>query len=61
MSMKNSHGRFVDPQELLLRTDWNSVEHCCPGVAPATPMILRHLLDEDARSRAPPCATCFRP
>ncbi|MGW2776441.1 hypothetical protein ACWC4C_28635 [Streptomyces olivaceoviridis] len=51
MSMKNSRGRFVDPQELLLRTDWNSVEHCCPGVAPATPMILRHLLDDDAHKQ----------
>ncbi|WP_328929529.1 hypothetical protein OG429_36490 [Streptomyces sp. NBC_00190] len=39
----------VDPQDLLLRTDWNAVEHCCPDVAPATPVILRELLDEDPR------------
>ncbi|MGW3111675.1 hypothetical protein [Streptomyces sp. SID4982] len=48
MSMKSQHGRSVDPEELLLRTDWSSVEHCCPNVAPTTPAILRQLLDEDA-------------
>lgn len=48
MSMKSRQGRAVDPEELLLRTDWSSVEHCCPNVAPATPVILRQLLDDDA-------------
>ncbi|MER6533361.1 hypothetical protein ABT215_05970 [Streptomyces sp900105755] len=48
MSMKSQHGRSVDPEELLLRTDWSSVEHCCPNVAPATPVSLRQLLDNDA-------------
>ncbi|MGW0885544.1 hypothetical protein [Streptomyces sp. NPDC002671] len=48
MGMKSRHGRSVDPEELLLRTDWCSVEHCCPNVAPATPVILRQLLDDDA-------------
>ncbi|MEH0579102.1 MULTISPECIES: hypothetical protein [Streptomyces] len=48
MSMNTQQGRSVDPEELLLRTDWSSVEHCCPNVAPATPVILRQLLDTDA-------------
>ncbi|MER6082418.1 hypothetical protein [Streptomyces sp. NPDC001833] len=48
MSMKSQDGRSVDPEELLLRTDWSSVEHCCPNVAPATPLILRQLLDNNA-------------
>ncbi|MFJ3637376.1 hypothetical protein [Streptomyces sp. NPDC090112] len=39
----------VDPRDLLLRTDWNTVEHCCPDVAPETPVILLELLDEDPR------------
>ncbi|MFG2713571.1 hypothetical protein ACGFX2_23865 [Streptomyces goshikiensis] len=39
----------VDPHELLLRTDWNAVEHCCPDVASQTPVILLELLDEDPR------------
>ncbi|MDX3540396.1 hypothetical protein PV721_40085 [Streptomyces sp. MB09-01] len=39
----------VDPGALLLRTDWNAVEHCCPDVAPETPVILRELLDDDPR------------
>ncbi|AWW35650.1 hypothetical protein [Streptomyces cadmiisoli] len=47
MSMENRQEGFVDPQEPLLRTDWHSVEHCCPNDAPATPVILRHLLDDD--------------
>ncbi|MDN3251075.1 MULTISPECIES: hypothetical protein [unclassified Streptomyces] len=51
MSMESAHGRAVDPEELLLRTDWSSVEHCCPNVAPATPAILRQLLDDDARNQ----------
>ncbi|MFE6905472.1 hypothetical protein [Streptomyces erythrochromogenes] len=37
----------VDPRDLLLRTDWNAVEHCCPDVAPATPVLLLELLDDD--------------
>ncbi|MFD8291577.1 hypothetical protein ACFV2B_25600 [Streptomyces lavendulae] len=49
MRIKNGDDGFVDPQELLLRTDWNAVEHCCPNVAPATPLILLQLLDEDPR------------
>lgn len=48
MGMKSGHDRLVDPEELLLRTDWSSVEHCCPNVAPTTPAILRQLLDDDA-------------
>ncbi|MEU5667117.1 hypothetical protein [Streptomyces longwoodensis] len=48
MSMKSRQGRSVDTEELLLRTDWSSVEHCCPNVAPATPVILRQLLDTTA-------------
>lgn len=51
MSLESAHGRAVDPEELLLRTDWSSVEHCCPNVAPATPVILRQLLDDDARNQ----------
>lgn len=51
MSMSDRHGRFVDPHELLLRTDWNSVENCCPNDAPATPVILRDLLDDDSRKQ----------
>ncbi|WP_158693105.1 hypothetical protein [Streptomyces viridochromogenes] len=51
MNMKSEHGRSVDPEDLLLRTDWSSVEHCCPNVAPATPVILRQLLHDDARKQ----------
>ncbi|MEU6631722.1 hypothetical protein ABZ905_26090 [Streptomyces parvus] len=40
---------LVDVRALLLRTDWNAVEHCCPNVAPMTPVILRQLLDDDPR------------
>ncbi|MGW2054615.1 hypothetical protein ACWCOZ_11945 [Streptomyces sp. NPDC001840] len=47
MSMKSQGSRSVDVEDLLLRTDWSSVEHCCPNVAPATPVILRQLLDDD--------------
>ncbi|WP_404952695.1 hypothetical protein [Streptomyces sp. 147326] len=49
MTIMNGHDGCVDPQELLRRTDWNAVEHCCPNVAPATPQILQGLLDEDPR------------
>ncbi|MEV5488581.1 hypothetical protein AB0L47_11330 [Streptomyces bobili] len=48
MGMNSQQARSTDPEELLLRTDWNSVDHCCPNVASATPVILRQLLDEDA-------------
>ncbi|MFK4687777.1 hypothetical protein [Streptomyces pristinaespiralis] len=41
---------LVDVRALLLRTDWNAVEHCCPNVAPMTPVILRQLLDDDLRA-----------
>ncbi|MEU7726761.1 hypothetical protein AB0B78_16185 [Streptomyces sp. NPDC040724] len=41
------HDGRVDPGALLLQTDWNAVEHCCPDVAPETPVILRELLDDD--------------
>ncbi|MFJ7300267.1 hypothetical protein [Streptomyces sp. NPDC099088] len=51
MSMESAYDRAVDPEELLRGTDWNSVEHCCPNVAPATPTILRQLLDDDARNQ----------
>lgn len=27
--------------------DWSSVDHCCPNTAPATPVILAGLLDDD--------------
>ncbi|MEU9141558.1 hypothetical protein AB0D33_37440 [Streptomyces sp. NPDC048404] len=27
--------------------DWSGVDHCCPDVAPATPVILAGLLDDD--------------
>ncbi|MET7977206.1 hypothetical protein ABZW44_30070 [Streptomyces mirabilis] len=47
MSTNSRQGRSVDPEELLLRTDWSSVEHCCPNIAPATPVVLRQLLDND--------------
>jgi hypothetical protein len=36
-----------DPWALLLATDWSSIEHCCPNTAPATPVILAGLLDDD--------------
>ncbi|WP_445269441.1 hypothetical protein [Streptomyces sp. DSM 41634] len=49
MSNDVEHGGRVDPADLLLRTDWNAVEHCCPDVAPETPVILRELLDDDPR------------
>lgn len=41
----------MDVRALLLRTDWNAVEHCCPNVAPMTPVILRQLFDDDPRVR----------
>ncbi|MFD6227476.1 hypothetical protein ACFWFZ_11420 [Streptomyces sp. NPDC060232] len=47
MSDAGEHEALVDPRDLLLQTDWNAVEHCCPDVAPATPVILLELLDED--------------
>ncbi|KPI09137.1 hypothetical protein OK006_5261 [Actinobacteria bacterium OK006] len=37
----------IDPWALLLETDWSSVDHCCPNTAPATPVILAGLLDDD--------------
>ncbi|MEU5282337.1 hypothetical protein AB0G87_38860 [Streptomyces asoensis] len=43
----NDGGGAIDPWALLLETDWSSVEHCCPNVAPATPVILAELLDDD--------------
>ncbi|MFF3677672.1 hypothetical protein ACFYYS_27315 [Streptomyces sp. NPDC002120] len=49
MSNDVEHDGRVDPGALLLRTDWNTVEHCCPDVAPETPVILRELLDDDPR------------
>lgn len=49
MSNDVEHAGRVDPVDLLLRTDWNAVEHCCPDVAPETPVILRELLDDDPR------------
>ncbi|MGW0750595.1 hypothetical protein [Streptomyces sp. NPDC002587] len=49
MKSDGEYGGRVEPQELLLRTDWTAVEHCCPDVAPETPVILRELLDEDPR------------
>lgn len=47
MPLEKPDGRAGDPEELLLRTDWNTVEHCCPNVALETPAILRRLLGED--------------
>ncbi|MFJ7777683.1 hypothetical protein [Streptomyces yangpuensis] len=47
MSDKRVDEGRVDPRDLLLRTDWNAVEHCCPDVAPATPVMLLELLDDD--------------
>ncbi|MFD8260321.1 hypothetical protein ACFV19_15615 [Streptomyces griseoluteus] len=43
----NDGGGAIDPWALLLETDWNNVDHCCPNVAPATPVILAGLLDDD--------------
>ncbi|MFG2949719.1 hypothetical protein [Streptomyces adustus] len=43
----NAGSEVIDPWSLLLATDWNSVDHCCPDVAPATPVILAGLLDDD--------------
>lgn len=43
----NDGSGVVDPWALLLETDWSSVEHCCPDTAPATPVILAGLLDDD--------------
>lgn len=37
----------IGPWALLLETDWSSVDHCCPNTAPATPVILAGLLDDD--------------
>ncbi|THA82944.1 hypothetical protein [Streptomyces sp. A0592] len=47
MSDNSEYDGHVDPRDLLLRTDWNAVEHCCPDVAPATPVLLLELLDDD--------------
>ncbi|MCX5582877.1 hypothetical protein [Streptomyces erythrochromogenes] len=47
MNDDNEYEGHVDPRDLLLRTDWNAVEHCCPDVAPATPVMLLELLDDD--------------
>ncbi|AQT75587.1 hypothetical protein [Streptomyces sp. fd1-xmd] len=47
MSDDREYEGRVEPQDLLLRTDWNAVEHCCPDVAPATPVMLLELLDDD--------------
>ncbi|MFJ5548040.1 hypothetical protein [Streptomyces sp. NPDC093225] len=41
----------VDVDDLLLRTDWHAVDHCCPDVAPEMPVILRGLLDDDPREQ----------
>ncbi|MET7989140.1 MULTISPECIES: hypothetical protein [unclassified Streptomyces] len=43
----NAGSEAIDPWALLLATDWNSVDHCCPNVALATPVILAGLLDDD--------------
>ncbi|MFI2207593.1 hypothetical protein ACH47Z_44520 [Streptomyces sp. NPDC020192] len=43
----NGGSGAIDPWAFLLETDWSSVEHCCPNVAPATPVILAGLLDGD--------------
>ncbi|WP_051900920.1 hypothetical protein [Streptomyces aureus] len=43
----NAGSEATDPWALLLATDWNSVDHCCPDVAPETPVILAGLLDDD--------------
>ncbi|MFD9077318.1 hypothetical protein [Streptomyces erythrochromogenes] len=47
MSDDSAYEDHVDPRDLLLRTDWSAVEHCCPDVAPATPVMLLELLDDD--------------
>jgi hypothetical protein len=49
MTNEGGSAGLVDVRALLLRTDWNAVEHCCPNVAPMTPVILRQLLDDDPR------------
>ncbi|WP_369263500.1 hypothetical protein [Streptomyces sp. R35] len=46
MTINDGNGG-IDPWALLLETDWSSVEHCCPNTAPATPVILAELLDDD--------------
>ncbi|MEU2727383.1 hypothetical protein [Streptomyces griseoviridis] len=43
----NDGSGAIAPWALLLETDWSSVEHCCPNTAPATPVILAGLLDDD--------------
>ncbi|MEU6102986.1 hypothetical protein [Streptomyces flaveolus] len=43
----NGGSEAIDPWALLLVTDWSSVDHCCPNAAPATPVILAGLLDDD--------------
>ncbi|MFF9496556.1 hypothetical protein [Streptomyces flaveolus] len=43
----NGGSEAIDPWTLLLATDWSSVDHCCPNVAPATSVILAGLLDDD--------------
>jgi hypothetical protein len=47
MTNEGGSAGLVDVRALLLRTDWNAVEHCCPNVAPRTPVTLRQLLDDD--------------
>jgi hypothetical protein len=49
MTNEGGSAGLVDVRALLLRTDWNAVEHCCPNVVPMTPVILRQLLDDDPR------------
>ncbi|WP_162600161.1 hypothetical protein [Streptomyces sp. CS131] len=51
MTNEGGSSGLVKVRALLLRTDWNAVEHCCPNVAPTTPVILRQLLDDDPRVR----------
>ncbi|MFJ4806695.1 hypothetical protein [Streptomyces murinus] len=43
----NDGSGTIDPWALLLDTDWSSVDHCCPNTAPATPVVLAGLLDDD--------------
>ncbi|WP_406437692.1 hypothetical protein OHB00_24800 [Streptomyces sp. NBC_00631] len=43
----NDGSGTIDPWALLLETDWSSVDHCCPNTAPATPVILAGLLNDD--------------
>ncbi|MFD6820854.1 hypothetical protein ACFWC5_10820 [Streptomyces sp. NPDC060085] len=43
----NNGSEAIDPWALLLEADWSSVDHCCPNTAPATPVVLAGLLDDD--------------